>query len=66
MVARCDVAHLRTDGLHYASGLVPLQAMVRAGLLLDVLMVPIMLALMMSLGRAVFGIEPGVLPGWAR
>lgn len=54
------------NAIVYASGLVPLQGMVRVGLLLDLLMVPVMLGLMLVLGRAVFGIEPGVVPDWAR
>jgi sodium-dependent dicarboxylate transporter 2/3/5 len=54
------------NAIVYASGFVPFHRMVRAGLLLDILMVPIMLGLMLLLGRAVFGIEDGVVPVWVK
>ena len=54
------------NAIVYGSGLITLPQMVRAGLLLNVLLVPIVIGLLWLLGPAVFGIEPGVVPPWAR
>ena len=54
------------NAIVYGSGVMPLSAMVRAGLLLNVLLVPIVVGLLLLLGPWVFDIHTGVLPGWAR
>jgi len=54
------------NAIVYGSGLVPLPQMARAGLLLNVLLVPILVVLLLLLGPFVFGIELNVVPEWAR
>jgi solute carrier family 13 (sodium-dependent dicarboxylate transporter), member 2/3/5 len=54
------------NAIVYGSGLVTLPQMARAGLLLNVVLVPIVLALLLLLGPSVFGIEAGIVPDWAR
>jgi hypothetical protein len=39
--------------------------MARAGLWLNLALVPLILGMVLLLGKHVFGIETGVLPGWA-
>ncbi len=40
--------------------------MVRAGFLLNVLLVPILVGLLLLLGPWVFDIETGVMPAWVK
>jgi len=54
------------NAIVYGSGLVPLPQMARAGVLLNVLLVPILVMLLLLLGPFVFGIELDVVPEWAR
>ena len=54
------------NAIVYGSGLVPLPQMARAGLILNVVLVPILVGLLLTLGRLVFGIELNVLPAWAQ
>jgi sodium-dependent dicarboxylate transporter 2/3/5 len=54
------------NAIVYGSGLVPLPQMARAGLLLNVLLVPLLVMLLLLLGPFVFGIELNVVPEWAR
>lgn len=53
------------NAIVYGSGLVPLPQMARAGMLLNILLVPVLVGLMLLLGGVVFGIELGVMPPWA-
>ena len=43
-----------------------LRASVAVNMWLNVLIVPIIIGLVLRLGRFVFGIEPGVIPKWVR
>jgi solute carrier family 13 (sodium-dependent dicarboxylate transporter), member 2/3/5 len=54
------------NAIVYGSGLVTLPQMARAGFLLNVALVPVVVGLLLVLGPFVFGIESGVVPGWAR
>jgi sodium-dependent dicarboxylate transporter 2/3/5 len=54
------------NAIVYASGYVSLPAMARAGLLLNVLLVPIVVGALLLLGGLVFGIEWNIVPDWAR
>jgi sodium-dependent dicarboxylate transporter 2/3/5 len=54
------------NAIVFGSGHVTLPQMARAGMWLNVLLVPIIIGLVMLLGRWVFGIEPGIVPGWVR
>jgi sodium-dependent dicarboxylate transporter 2/3/5 len=54
------------NAIVYGSGYVSLPAMARAGFLLNVLLVPILVGALLLLGGAVFGIELNVVPDWAR
>jgi sodium-dependent dicarboxylate transporter 2/3/5 len=54
------------NAIVYGSGAMPLSAMVRAGFLLNVLLVPILVGLLVLLGPYVFDIHAGMLPAWAR
>ena len=54
------------NAIVYASGMVALPQMVRAGILLNVTLVPILIGLVLLIGRWVFGIEAGLIPGWVR
>ncbi|MEW6323119.1 MAG: DASS family sodium-coupled anion symporter [Acidobacteriota bacterium] len=53
------------NAIVYGSGLITLPQMARAGLLLNVALVPILVGLLLLLGQAVFGIEGGLVPDWA-
>lgn len=53
------------NAIVYGSGVVPLSEMARAGILLNVVLVPIVVALLLLLGPAVFDLQMGVVPGWA-
>lgn len=54
------------NAIVFGSGHVTLPQMARAGMWLNILLVPIIVGLVLLLGRWVFGIEPGVVPAWAR
>ena len=54
------------NAIVYGSGFVPLPAMARAGILLNVALVPVILGLLLLLGPAIFELEIGVVPPWAR
>lgn len=52
------------NAIVYGSGLITLPQMVRAGLLLNVALVPVVVLLLWILGPYVFGIEIDMLPDW--
>ena len=54
------------NAIVYGSGVLPLSAMVRAGFLLNVMLVPIMVGLLWLLGPWIFDIQGGVIPAWVR
>ncbi len=54
------------NAIVYGSGVLPLSAMVRAGFLLNVLLVPIVVTLLVLLGPWVLDIHMGVMPAWVR
>lgn len=54
------------NAIVYGSGVVPLAQMVRAGFLLNVILVPIVVGLLLLLGPMVFDLQTGVVPAWAR
>jgi sodium-dependent dicarboxylate transporter 2/3/5 len=54
------------NAIVYGSGFVPLPAMARAGFVLNVALVPVLLGLLLLLGPAIFELEIGVVPSWAR
>ncbi|MGE3843902.1 MAG: SLC13 family permease [Vicinamibacterales bacterium] len=53
------------NAIVYGSGLVTLPQMARAGVLLNILLVPILVGLVLALGPVVFGIHIDTVPGWA-
>jgi sodium-dependent dicarboxylate transporter 2/3/5 len=53
------------NAIVFGSGLIRLPQMAKAGMLLNVLLVPIIVGLVWLLGRVVFGIELDLLPAWA-
>jgi sodium-dependent dicarboxylate transporter 2/3/5 len=54
------------NAIVYGSGLITLPQMARAGFLLNVVLVPVIVSLLLLLGPAVFDLEIGVIPEWAR
>ncbi|MDP3069790.1 MAG: DASS family sodium-coupled anion symporter [Opitutaceae bacterium] len=54
------------NAIVFGSGHVALPQMARAGIWLNVLLVPIMIGLVLLVGRVIFAIEPGVIPAWVR
>jgi sodium-dependent dicarboxylate transporter 2/3/5 len=54
------------NAIVFGSGHVTLPQMAKAGMWLNVLLVPIIIGLVLLLGRFVFGIAPGVIPTWVR
>ncbi len=54
------------NAIVYGSGRIALTDMVRAGVLLNVVLVPVVVAAMVLLGRVVFGIEVDVVPEWVK
>ncbi|MBK8858107.1 MAG: DASS family sodium-coupled anion symporter [Opitutaceae bacterium] len=54
------------NAIVFSSGHVTLPQMARAGILLNLLLVPIIVGLVFLLGPWVFGIELNLLPAWAR
>ncbi|MGA0845065.1 MAG: SLC13 family permease [Luteolibacter sp.] len=53
------------NAIVFGSGQLSLPQMAHAGIWLNLLMVPAMLAMMLLLGKWVFGIEFGIIPDWA-
>jgi sodium-dependent dicarboxylate transporter 2/3/5 len=54
------------NAIVFGSGLVTLPQMARAGFLLNLVMVPIVLGVLLLIGPWLFGIERNVIPAWAR
>jgi solute carrier family 13 (sodium-dependent dicarboxylate transporter), member 2/3/5 len=54
------------NAIVYGSGHITLPQMARAGLVLNVLLVPVLVGLLLLLGPAIFDIQMDVLPGWAK
>jgi sodium-dependent dicarboxylate transporter 2/3/5 len=54
------------NAIVFGSGMVRLPQMARAGMLMNLALVPIIVGLLWLLGPIVFGIEHGVLPAWAK
>jgi solute carrier family 13 (sodium-dependent dicarboxylate transporter), member 2/3/5 len=54
------------NAIVYGSGLVTVQQLARAGLLLNLLFIGIITLLAYTLLGLVFGVEPGIVPAWAR
>jgi len=54
------------NAIVFGSGCVTLPQMVRAGLWLNLLLVPVIVAAVLLLGGLAFGVEFGVLPDWAK
>jgi solute carrier family 13 (sodium-dependent dicarboxylate transporter), member 2/3/5 len=53
------------NAIVFGSGLITLPQMARAGLLLNLALVPVILGLVWLLGGWIFGLETGVVPPWA-
>ncbi len=53
------------NAIVFGSGYVSLPQMARAGMVLNVALVPVILGLVWVLGSLVFGLELGVVPSWA-
>jgi sodium-dependent dicarboxylate transporter 2/3/5 len=54
------------NAIVFGSGLITLPQMARAGILLNILLVPLIIGLLWLLGPWVFGYEMGSVPAWAR
>ncbi len=54
------------NAIVFGSGMIRLPQMARSGFLLNVVLVPLLLALLWLLGPLVFDIEHGTVPAWAR
>ncbi len=54
------------NAIVYGSGLITLPQMARAGMILNVLLVPLLVGALLLLGPAVFGIEMDVVPPWVK
>jgi len=54
------------NAIVFGSGMVRLPEMAKAGMLLNILLVPIIVGLVWILGPLVFGIEVGILPEWVQ
>jgi sodium-dependent dicarboxylate transporter 2/3/5 len=54
------------NAIVYGSGLITLPQMARAGFLLNVALVPVIVGLLLLLGPAIFGVEMNIVPSWAR
>jgi sodium-dependent dicarboxylate transporter 2/3/5 len=52
------------NAIVFGSGLITLPQMARAGMLLNLALVPIILVLVWLLGGLVFDLEVGVVPPW--
>jgi len=54
------------NAIVFGSGLVTLPQMAKAGFILNVLMVPVIVGLVLLLGPYVFDLQLGVVPAWVR
>jgi sodium-dependent dicarboxylate transporter 2/3/5 len=54
------------NAIVYGSGLITLPQMARAGVLLNLALVPVVVGLLLLLGPLVFGVEMDVVPGWVK
>jgi sodium-dependent dicarboxylate transporter 2/3/5 len=54
------------NAIVYGSGLITLPQMAKAGFILNVALVPVVLAALYFIGPSVFGLEVDVIPPWAR
>jgi solute carrier family 13 (sodium-dependent dicarboxylate transporter), member 2/3/5 len=54
------------NAIVFGSGYVTLPQMARAGMWLNILFVPLIIGLVLIIGRFIFNIEPGVVPEWVR
>jgi sodium-dependent dicarboxylate transporter 2/3/5 len=54
------------NAIVYGSGLISLPEMARAGFLLNLALVPVVVTVLLLLGPMVFGIEMGLVPDWAQ
>lgn len=54
------------NAIVFGSGLITLPQMARAGFLLNILLVPVVILLVWLLGEWAFGLEFGTVPDWAR
>jgi len=54
------------NAIVYGSGIVPLSEMARAGFLLNVVLVPVVVILLLLIGPLVFDIQMGIVPAWAK
>ena len=54
------------NAIVYGSGWIELPQMAKAGLWLNLALVPILVGLVLLLGPWVFGVEVGVVPPWAK
>lgn len=53
------------NAIVFGSGRIPIREMVRVGLIINLIGIVVVSLLFFTIGRAVFGIEAGVLPEWA-
>ena len=54
------------NAIVYGSGLITLPQMAKAGFILNIALVPVVLAALYFIGPSVFGLEADVIPSWAR
>jgi len=54
------------NAIVFGSGQITLPQMAKAGMILNVLLVPILIGLMLLLGRVVFGVEMDLIPAWVK
>jgi len=54
------------NAIVFGSGMIRLPQMARAGFLMNVLLVPVIVGLLWLLGPLVFGIDHGIIPTWAK
>jgi sodium-dependent dicarboxylate transporter 2/3/5 len=54
------------NAIVYGSRFITLPQMARAGMILNVVLVPVILGILLLLGPSIFGIEMGVIPSWVK
>jgi sodium-dependent dicarboxylate transporter 2/3/5 len=54
------------NAIVYGSGLIPLPLMARAGFLLNLVLVPVIVGFLLLLGPAIFDLDMDIVPSWAR
>jgi len=54
------------NAIVYGSGFITLPQMARAGFILNVMLVPVVIGMLLLLGPIIFGIEMGVIPDWVK